>query len=56
MTIEVGTDTLKATAHEATGEERERLFAAMADRSPNFAEYQRKTDRVIPAIVLEPVS
>jgi len=26
----------------------------MAARSPNFAEYQRKTDRVIPAIVLEP--
>jgi deazaflavin-dependent oxidoreductase (nitroreductase family) len=55
VTIEVGTDTLKATAREATGEERERLFAAMAERSPNFAEYQRKTDRLIPVIVLEPV-
>ncbi|HEY4825164.1 MAG TPA: nitroreductase family deazaflavin-dependent oxidoreductase [Solirubrobacteraceae bacterium] len=56
VTIEVGTDTLEATAHEATGEERERLFGAMAERSPNFAEYQRKTDRLIPVIVLEPVS
>jgi deazaflavin-dependent oxidoreductase (nitroreductase family) len=56
VTIEVGTDTLRATAHEASAEERERLFAAMAERSPNFAEYQRKTDRLIPAIVLEPVS
>lgn len=56
VTIEVGTDTLRATAHEATGEERDRLFAAMAERSPNFAEYQRKTERVIPVIALEPIS
>jgi deazaflavin-dependent oxidoreductase (nitroreductase family) len=55
VTIEVGTETLKATAHEATGEERDRLFATMAGRSPNFAEYQRNTDRLIPVIVLEPV-
>jgi deazaflavin-dependent oxidoreductase (nitroreductase family) len=55
VTIEVGTDTLKASAREATGEERERLFAAMAERSPNFADYQRKTDRLIPVMVLEPV-
>ncbi len=52
VTIEVGTDTLKATAQVVTGEERDRLFAAMAERSPSFAEYQRKTDRIIPVIVL----
>jgi deazaflavin-dependent oxidoreductase (nitroreductase family) len=56
VTIELGTETLKATASEVTGEERERLFAAMAERSPNFAEYQRKTKRLIPVIALEPVS
>ena len=55
VTIEVGTDTLKATAHDVSGEERERLFAVMAERAPNFGEYQRKTDRLIPVIVLEPV-
>ena len=55
VTIEVGTDTLRATAHEATGEEREQLFAAMAERSASFADYQRNTDRRIPVIVLEPV-
>jgi deazaflavin-dependent oxidoreductase (nitroreductase family) len=54
VTIEVGTHTLAATAHEVTGEERERLFAAIAERSPNFAQYQRKTKRLIPVIVLEP--
>ncbi len=54
VTIEVGTDTLKAVAAEATGSERERLFAAQAERSPQFAEYQRKTARQIPVVVLEP--
>jgi deazaflavin-dependent oxidoreductase (nitroreductase family) len=56
VTIEVGRDTLKATAHEVTGAERERLFAAMVERSPSFAEYQRKTERLIPVIALDPVS
>ena len=54
VTIEVGTDTITAVAGEATGDERERLFAAQAERSPQFAEYQLKTDRVIPVMVLTP--
>jgi deazaflavin-dependent oxidoreductase (nitroreductase family) len=53
-TIEVGTDTLNVTASEASGEERERLFAAQARRSPQFGEYQQQTDRLIPVIVLTP--
>lgn len=53
-TIEVGSDTVAVTAAEATGAERDRLFAAQAQRSPQFAEYQEKTDRVIPVIVLTP--
>jgi deazaflavin-dependent oxidoreductase (nitroreductase family) len=52
VTIEVGTDTIEAVADEASGEERDRLFKAQAERSPQFAEYQNKTDRVIPVIVL----
>jgi deazaflavin-dependent oxidoreductase (nitroreductase family) len=54
ITIEVGTETIPVTAGEAVGEERERLFRAQAERSPAFAEYQAKTDRVIPVIVLTP--
>ena len=54
VTIEVGTDTVPAVASEATGEERERLFGAQAERAPSFAEYQRKTTRVIPVMVLTP--
>ena len=52
--VEVGRDTVAVTAAEATGEERDRLFVAQAERSRQFAEYQQKTDRVIPVIVLTP--
>ncbi|HET6864548.1 MAG TPA: nitroreductase family deazaflavin-dependent oxidoreductase [Solirubrobacteraceae bacterium] len=52
--IEVGTDTIEVRAEEATGEDRDRLFRAQAERSPQFAEYQRKTERMIPVIVLTP--
>jgi deazaflavin-dependent oxidoreductase (nitroreductase family) len=54
VTIEVGSDTLEVVASEATGEERERLFNAQAERSPQFAEYQRQTERVVPVILLTP--
>lgn len=54
VTIEVGTDTIEVVASEATGEERERLYRAQAARVPQFTEYEKKTDRVIPVIVLTP--
>jgi deazaflavin-dependent oxidoreductase (nitroreductase family) len=54
VTIEVGTEKIEARAEEAMGEERDRLFQAQAERSPQFAEYQSKTKRVIPVIVLTP--
>lgn len=54
--IEVGTDTIEVTASEATGEERDRLYRAQAERIPQFAEYERKTDRVIPVMVLTPTA
>ena len=54
ISIEVGADTIDVSASEATGEERERLFREQAERFPQFAEYERNTDRVIPVIVLTP--
>lgn len=54
VTIEVGTDKIGVVAAEAAGEERDRLFRAQVERSPSFADYQTKTDRVIPVIVLTP--
>lgn len=55
VTIEVGTDTVDVVASEAAGEERERLYRAQAERVPQFADYERQTERVIPVIVLTPV-
>jgi deazaflavin-dependent oxidoreductase (nitroreductase family) len=54
VSIEVGSDTLDTVASEATGEERERLFRRQVERVPEFAEYEKKTQRVIPVIVLTP--
>jgi deazaflavin-dependent oxidoreductase (nitroreductase family) len=54
VAIEVGSDTIDVDASEATGDERDRLFQAQAERAPQFAEYAEKTDRVIPVIVLTP--
>ena len=56
VAIEVGTKTISVVASEASADERERLFRAQAQRSPQFAAYQDKTDRVIPAIILTPTA
>jgi deazaflavin-dependent oxidoreductase (nitroreductase family) len=52
--IEVGTDTIDVLATEAGGEERERLYRTQAERVSQFADYEQKTERVIPVIVLTP--
>ncbi|MBV8718358.1 MAG: nitroreductase family deazaflavin-dependent oxidoreductase [Chloroflexi bacterium] len=49
-----GVDQFRAYARIAAGEERRRLYAAQAAVMPNFAEYQKKTERKIPVVVLEP--
>lgn len=54
VTIEVGAETLRAQAEELTGDERDRLYAEQSSRMKNFAEYERKTTRVIPVIALTP--
>jgi len=51
-TVEVLGERFEATARVATGEEHERLYAAQARLMPGFAEYQRRTTRKIPVIVL----
>ncbi|MEY2477229.1 MAG: hypothetical protein QOG87_2544 [Actinomycetota bacterium] len=50
---EVGTETVPVKAREADGEERERLWEAIKRERPGFADYERKTSRRIPAVVLE---
>jgi len=55
VTVEIGTEKFKARATEAKGAARDRLFAAQARLMPQFNEYQKKTDRRIPLLILERV-
>ena len=51
-TVEVGEERFRARAAVAEGAERDRLYAQQAAMMPVFAEYQKKTTRRIPAVVL----
>ncbi|MEI8333853.1 MAG: nitroreductase family deazaflavin-dependent oxidoreductase [Chloroflexota bacterium] len=53
VTVEVGGETFEARASVTEGAERDRLFAERAAASPTYAEYQQRTTRVIPVVVLE---
>lgn len=50
VTVELGTETFTAHARPVDGAERDRLYAIQAELRPNFAEYQEKTNRVIPVV------
>ena len=52
VVVEVGSERYDAIATPLEGEERDREFALQAERVPTFAEYQEKTDRVIPVVAL----
>jgi deazaflavin-dependent oxidoreductase (nitroreductase family) len=52
--IELGTEEIGVLAEEATGEERDRLFTRQKELAPQFAEYEQKTDRAIPVVILTP--
>ena len=54
--IEVGDKQQSVRAHLAEGDEREELWEKQKEQFPNFAEYERKTSREIPVVVLEPES
>ncbi|MDP9329532.1 MAG: nitroreductase family deazaflavin-dependent oxidoreductase [Actinomycetota bacterium] len=51
-TIEVGTETIDVTAEVAQGDERDRLWKEQVNRVPSFGDYEAKTTRTIPVIVL----
>jgi deazaflavin-dependent oxidoreductase (nitroreductase family) len=56
VTVEVGTERVEVKAREAKGDERERIWTDAKQAMPGFADYETKTSREIPVIVLEPVS
>jgi len=53
VTVEVGAEAFDATATTATGDERGRLWAALVESHPFFADHQAKTSREIPLVLLE---
>ena len=52
-TVEVGTETVPVRARVAGPDEREPIFNAQKERFPQFAEYEQKTTRQIPVVILE---
>jgi len=50
--IEIGTDRVEKTAVALDPAERDAIYTEQASRYPNFAEYETRTDRVIPVIEL----
>ena len=51
--VEVGIETVSVQARVALGEERTRIWTRQKSDYPQFAEYESKTSRVIPVVVLE---
>ena len=53
VTVEAEGETFLARAIVAEGAERDRLWNAHVAQHPGFADYEQRTDRVIPAVSLE---
>jgi deazaflavin-dependent oxidoreductase (nitroreductase family) len=54
VTIQVKGEEIPVTATTAEGDERERLWSLMAEVWPGYDDYQTKTERQIPIVVLTP--
>src|SRR5512139_265806 len=54
--IQVGTQRIPVVAREAGGEERQRLWDEMVRLQKDYEEYQSRTPRRIPVVVLEPAT
>lgn len=52
--IELGSEIIPVHVREAVGSERDELFERQKKAMPPFAEYEARTSRVIPVLVLEP--
>lgn len=53
VTVEVGGETFKARARVTEGSERDRLFGQRVATNPAFGDYQKRTTRVLPVVVLD---
>lgn len=55
VTVQVRDEVFDGRARTAEGEERARLWPLMVEVFPNYAQYQERTERQIPVIVVERV-
>ncbi len=53
--LQVATKRLRATARTTSGAERQELWSRMVEIFPPYEEYQGRTEREIPVVVLEPI-
>ena len=53
-TIEVGNERLEVMVEPVGSAERKRLWAMVIERNPAFQEYEKKTRRTIPLVILTP--
>jgi deazaflavin-dependent oxidoreductase (nitroreductase family) len=54
--VEVGAEQFDVDARVATGDERKRLWTQQKELYPGFADYEKKTTREIPVVILERAS
>jgi F420H(2)-dependent quinone reductase len=55
-TVEIGDREVRVSAEEADPEEKARLWGRMVEIYPTYDDYQKKTEREIPLLILRPVS
>ncbi len=53
VTVEVGGEKFPATARLLSGEERAKAWVRAVEVFPNYAEYQKNTEREIPVFIIE---
>jgi deazaflavin-dependent oxidoreductase (nitroreductase family) len=55
-TIEVDNMTRGVLTHQASPEEKKRLWTQLVEQAPFFEDYQKKTTRDIPMVILQPTN
>ncbi len=54
VTVERDGGSCRMVAREAGGSERETIWSEVVENEPSYADFQKRTDRLIPVMVLEP--
>ena len=55
-TVQIGSERRPVVARQATAEEKQRLWPLMVSIYPPYEDYQRRTERDIPVVLLEPAA